>query len=117
MGIKSRTFRPYERLRESKVFDLVKAGGKRVKSRFFILNYMPNNLSFSRLGLIVPKKYYRKAVERNRVKRCVREWFRLHKDLLSSPPKDIVVIVLPGISLKNCKQSFEELERLCDRIS
>ncbi|MCX7823739.1 MAG: ribonuclease P protein component [Syntrophobacterales bacterium] len=110
------TFKPYERLRNSRSYELVKSRGKRIKGRFFIINYMPNGLSVSRLGLIVPKKYYKKAVERNRVKRCVREWFRLHKDLLSSPPKDIVVVVLPGMNLKSCRGTFEELESLCGRI-
>ncbi len=37
---------------------------------------MPNGLSFSRLGLIVPKKIERGAVKRNRIKRQLRETFR-----------------------------------------
>jgi ribonuclease P protein component len=78
---------------------------------------MLNGLAFSRLGIVVPKKYYKKAVKRNRIKRCIREWFRLHKHLLSSPGKDIVVVVLPGLELRNCRYVFEELGRLCERIS
>ncbi|MEJ5301430.1 MAG: ribonuclease P protein component [Thermodesulforhabdaceae bacterium] len=111
------SFRSHERLRGRLAFDLVKEKGKKVKGRFFIINYMPNNLPFSRLGLVVPKKYYRKAVKRNRLKRCVREWFRLHKYLLASPPKDIVVVVLPGIDASRCREAFMELDRLCGRIS
>lgn len=110
-------FRPYERLRSREDFDRIRSKGKRIKGRFAIINYMPNGLSFWRLGIIVPKKYYKKAVERNRVKRCVREWFRLHKHLLSSPGKDMVVVVLPGTGLKRCRDIFEELGRLCKRIS
>lgn len=37
----------------------------------------PNGLDIARLGLIVPKKVIRTAVGRNRVKRLLREWFRL----------------------------------------
>lgn len=37
----------------------------------------PNGLDVSRLGMIVPKKVIRTAVGRNRVKRLLREWFRL----------------------------------------
>lgn len=37
----------------------------------------PNGLLRPRLGMIVPKKVIRTAVARNRVKRLVREWFRL----------------------------------------
>jgi ribonuclease P protein component len=37
----------------------------------------PNGLPFPRLGLIVPKRIVSTAVGRNRIKRLLREWFRL----------------------------------------
>jgi len=111
------SFKRHERLSGRLAFDLVKAKGKKIKGRSLIFNYMPNGLSFSRLGVVVPKKYYKKAVERNRIRRCVREWFRLHKYLLASPPKDVVVVALPGIELRMCKGIFKELDSLCGRIS
>ncbi len=43
----------------------------------------PNGLDISRLGMIVPKKVIRTAVGRNRVKRLLREWFRLNQTELS----------------------------------
>jgi ribonuclease P protein component len=116
-GNKRYSFKRHERLRGRLAFDLVKAKGKKIKGRFLILNYMPNDFSFSRLGVVVPRKYYKRAVERNRIKRCVREWFRLHKYLLASPPRDVVVVALPGIELRNCKGIFEELDSLCGRMS
>jgi len=39
----------------------------------------PNGLDYPRLGLIVPKKIIATAVGRNRVKRLIRECFRLHQ--------------------------------------
>lgn len=39
----------------------------------------PNGQAYPRLGLIVPKKIIATAVGRNRVKRLLREWFRLHQ--------------------------------------
>lgn len=39
----------------------------------------PNGLEFARLGLIIPKKAVATAVARNRVKRLLRESFRLHQ--------------------------------------
>ncbi len=36
----------------------------------------PNNLGTNRLGLIIAKKHIRLAVERNRIKRLIRESFR-----------------------------------------
>lgn len=39
----------------------------------------PNALDHARLGMIIPKKVLARAVERNRAKRLLREWFRLHQ--------------------------------------
>ncbi len=39
----------------------------------------PNGLNIPRLGMIVPKKVIRTAVGRNRIKRLLREWFRLNQ--------------------------------------
>ncbi|MDD5390056.1 MAG: ribonuclease P protein component [Gallionellaceae bacterium] len=38
-----------------------------------------NGLNIPRLGMIVPKKVIRTAVGRNRIKRLLREWFRLNQ--------------------------------------
>ena len=39
----------------------------------------PNGLDYARLGLIIPKKVIATAVGRNRVKRLLREGFRLYQ--------------------------------------
>lgn len=36
----------------------------------------PNGFAFPRLGLVVPKRLLPRAVDRNRVRRLLREWFR-----------------------------------------
>ena len=46
----------------------------------------------ARLGLVVPKRVLKRAVDRNRVKRQIREAFRLARPTL--PPWDIVVVVM-----------------------
>ncbi|MCY3541274.1 MAG: ribonuclease P protein component [Gammaproteobacteria bacterium] len=50
-----------------------------------------NTLEFARLGLTVSKRNVRLAVDRNRVKRLLREWFRVNKDHFRS--YDIVLSV------------------------
>lgn len=50
-----------------------------------------NTLEFARLGLTVSKRNVRLAVDRNRVKRLLREWFRVNKDQFRS--YDIVLSV------------------------
>lgn len=55
-----------------------------------------NQLSHPRLGLAISKKSDKRAVARNRIKRHVRESFRLNQQQLSG--LDIVVISKRGVS-------------------
>ena len=50
-----------------------------------------------RLGLVVSKKNISKAVERNRVKRVIRESFRKNKSQI--PNLDVVVLIRKGIDV------------------
>ncbi len=88
-------FRPHERIRRSADFQRVKDAGRRAKTPHFSLNFIPNNLEHHRLGLVVQKRFWC-AARRNRIKRVIREWFRLNKDRIPKPPRDIVVIARPG---------------------
>ncbi len=70
------------------------------------INYAPNGRDYHRLGLVVQKRYWN-AVQRNRIKRCLRESFRLHKSQIPLPGKDIVMIARPGAN----RLSLRELAR------
>lgn len=51
--------------------------------------------STSRLGLVIAKKHVRKAVDRNRIKRLVREHFR--QEIQSHETFDIVFLARKGL--------------------
>ncbi len=63
----------------------------------------------ARLGLIVSKKVAVKAVERNRIKRLIRESFRCQANLKSA---DYVVMAKPMAKDKTNKQIMSDLINL-----
>ena len=68
-----------------------------------------------RVGLVFSKKNVRLAVQRNRLKRLVRESFRLHQHTLE--PLDIVVLSRPGISELDNQTVTKQLEKLWQRLN
>ena len=77
------------RLRSKLQFDAIYASGRRLDDRFFGLRIKPNGVGHPRVGLAVAVKTAGNAVARNRLRRLVRESFRLAQHAL--PAVDIVV--------------------------
>ncbi|WP_028116968.1 ribonuclease P protein component [Ferrimonas senticii] len=76
-------------------FKSVFANPTRAASPHLTLLAIPNGNQHPRLGLTVAKKHVKKANQRNRIKRVVRDSFRLHQYDL--PQVDIVVVAKKGI--------------------
>lgn len=68
----------------------------RVSTRELLFLARRNQLPVPRLGLVISKKSCRLAVQRNRVKRLVRESFRQHQGSLTG--LDIIVLSRRGIA-------------------
>ena len=77
------------RLRHKTDFEAAYAGGRRFGNGFFAVTAKPNDIGGPRLGLAVSIKNAGSSVERNRLRRTIRESFRLHQHEL--PPVDLVV--------------------------
>lgn len=73
-----------------KEFQAVYRNGKRLRGKEFSLIFMPNGLNLNRLGISVHG--VKKAVARNRIKRIIREFYRLNRQFIS-PSSDIVIAV------------------------
>lgn len=86
----------------------MKQVGKRFRARHFGVNYAFNGLAFHRLGVVVQKRYWG-AVQRNRIKRILRECFRLNKYSIPRPGKDIVVIARPGAEMLSVDETAREI--------
>jgi ribonuclease P protein component len=77
------------RLRSKREFDAVYAHGRRFGNSFFGVTVHLNDKGWPRLGLAVAVKTAGNAVERNRIRRTIRESFRLHRHEI--PALDLVV--------------------------
>jgi ribonuclease P protein component len=67
------------------------SGGRALRCAGFSVLQRANPLGVPRLGLIVPKRVFPRAVDRNRVKRVLRELFRAQQANLGS--RDILIRV------------------------
>lgn len=94
----------------SKVFDDVQL---KVPHRNFLILATPNNLGHARIGLVFSKKNLKLAVQRNRVKRQVRETFRLQSDL---PGVDIVILGRQGLANLDNQTIRDSLNDLWRRL-
>ena len=82
-------FPPERRLRRKAEFDATYAEGRRFGDGFFGIVARANAAAGPRLGLAVATKVAGNSVERNRIRRLIRESFRLRQRQL--PALDIVV--------------------------
>lgn len=96
----------------SNVFQLVDA---RVSSKHFLILARGKSLPAARLGIIVAKKHVKRAVQRNRIKRILRESFRLKHQSL--PHVDIIVLAKKGIDKLDNAECASELEYLWQKLS
>ena len=78
------------RLRRAGDFAALRHVSGRFGGRCFNLRYRLNELGHARLGLAISKRVSKRAVERNRIKRLLRESFRRVRQQL--PPVDVMVM-------------------------
>lgn len=74
-----------------------------------------NHLDHPRLGITISKKRVRQANQRNRIKRLIRESFRLHQRDL--PKTDIVVVGKSGLDTLTNEQVTLLLNKLWIKLS
>ena len=88
-----------------------RSGNKRL-----LLLARQSGLESGRIGLVVPKKHLRRAVDRNIVKRIARNTFRLRQAEFSGI--DIVVLVKGKFKLDKIKtQATEDIDLLWGKLA
>jgi len=103
-----------DRLRKRSEFVHVFQQGRKVYNRHFTAFYCPGQNSASRIGITVTKRVG-KAVTRNRIKRIVREHFRLTRKC-TQPYLDINVIAKKEAVDLTSEEMFDSLNGLFEKI-
>ena len=102
------------RLRSAAEFSALRSARGRLGNPYFQLRYDSTGQTTARLGLAVARGVSKRAVERNRIKRLVRETFRRARADL--PCVDILVIARPAAAGVASPELLAELEQLWKRV-
>ena len=107
-------FPRHVRLTRGVEFQRVFQAGKRIHSQGLNARFASNAVGTPRLGMAIAKKAVRRAHERNRIRRLVRESFRHHQTTL--PAVDIVVMCRHEVQTMSNAEIFCQLEGLWLRL-
>jgi len=102
-------------MRRPAEFKRVYAAGKRLGNEYFTVNTQPNGLAGARLGMSIAARIVRRAVDRNRVRRLIRESFRVNQPGL--PALDIVIGTRVGVLSADNACLRAALEKLWHKIA
>lgn len=102
-------------------FQFVFAKPYKVTRQYLLALYRPNQKPHARLGVVIKKDHVRRAVDRNWLRRMIRESFRHHQEKLKG--LDIIVVMrsqctsaLGPIFKQNGTDWMREKKKLRDNI-
>jgi ribonuclease P protein component len=109
------SFQAELRLLDAAQYKYVFAGARRFGNRNFTILVRKNEVSHARLGLAIAKKAVKRAVDRNRIKRMIRESFRhMQVDL---PKIDIIVMCRTSAARLSKAEMKQQLDQQWSYIS
>jgi len=87
----------------------------KVPGKSVLLLARDNDLDHPRLGLVIGKKSVKLSVERNRLKRLIRESFRQHQESLVG--WDIVIVARKGLGDLDNSEVVQQFGKLWKRLA
>jgi ribonuclease P protein component len=106
--------RQYRLASKYEVQSVFEAKPRKVSRQYLLILYTPNQLEHARLGIIAGKQHLRRAVDRNRVRRIIRESFRHTKEKLKG--MDVLVMIRSRCAQFETKVIRNEIDNLWQTI-
>ncbi|MBZ9786922.1 ribonuclease P protein component [Psychroflexus sp. CAK57W] len=94
MNLKSFTYPEKEKLKSRKLIKKVFEKGKTIKSYPVLIRYIELDDENNKVGVSVSKRNFKKAVDRIRIKRQLREAYRLNKENLTNSGSKFAIMFL-----------------------
>ncbi len=116
------TFKKVERLNKKKyIQELFKRGSSFYLYPFKILFLTASEVEdcdnpFHQILISVPRRKFKKAVDRNTIRRRVREAYRLNKAALNTPQKLLIAYIYTAKDILSYKEIENKLIRSLDRL-
>ncbi len=99
-------------LKKSRDFDLIISKGKKVFSKYLLVFYIES--TETKIGISIPKKIAKKAVDRNKNKRIVKSIISNNIELLNN--KKIVIISRKEFLNLNFEDKKREIENIFNKV-
>ncbi|HET7656371.1 MAG TPA: ribonuclease P protein component [Luteimonas sp.] len=106
---------PSARLRRAAEFAAFRTASGKVQTRHFLVRTLPSAAGHPRLGLAVSRKVSKRAVARNRIKRIIRESFRVQRSAL--PAVDVLVIARSSAAATDNPSLRADLEAAWQKLA
>ena len=114
VGVRQYSLPRAARLLKAGDFAALRGHSRRLGVRHFLAEYSPNPLTTCRLGQAVSRRVSKRAVDRNRIKRLVRESYRLVRTQL--PSLDILLIARSSAVQTPSAELREDLSALWKKL-
>ncbi|CAG0910470.1 unnamed protein product [Cyprideis torosa] len=108
--VSSTAFPREVRLINKREYQQVFSNAQSVRNQYFTVLVCPTEGTTARLGMVVAKKKAKRAVDRHRIKRLVRESFR--RSRMTLPNVDIIVLSQASATRASSEQIFESLSHV-----
>ena len=110
----SKRFSKYQRVLKNREYREIYNSSQRGGSAHFNYHILVYRQQRSRIGITVSKKVSKNAVDRNRIKRQVKEFYRLHQDQLTVGA--VVITAKPSCGRANDIDRYASLEHLWQKV-